>query len=102
MPQPKKRRTTSDKGKRRSHHALKARNIAVCSKCGGAVKPHHLCLHCGFYNGRDVLSAIKKSQPATDKAIATKVVNKAKSVDKKSAEDSVKAKKKTSTKTVKA
>lgn len=47
---------------RRSHHALKAPNLAVCKNCGAHHRPHHMCLECGFYNGRQVVDLAKQKQ----------------------------------------
>jgi large subunit ribosomal protein L32 len=60
------RHTRSHTGNRRSHHALKAANLSVCSHCGGQHRPHHMCLECGYYNGRQVmdLSALKAKRDA--------------------------------------
>lgn len=49
------RHTRSHTGNRRSHHALKAMNLSTCSNCGKSHRPHHMCLNCGFYNGRQVM-----------------------------------------------
>lgn len=49
------RHTRAHTRNRRSHHALKETALAVCSNCGAATRPHHMCLSCGFYNGRQVL-----------------------------------------------
>ncbi len=49
------RHTRSHTGNRRSHHALKAANLAKCSHCGESHRPHHMCLSCGYYNGRQVM-----------------------------------------------
>ena len=49
----------------RSHHALKARNFAVCSHCGQSGMPHVMCQNCGYYAGRqvvDVLAVLDKKQ----------------------------------------
>lgn len=51
-----KRRTRS----RRSHQALKKVHLTTCSKCGQITKPHHACLHCGYYRGRDILKKQQK------------------------------------------
>lgn len=53
------RHTSSHTGKRRSHHNLKAKNLAVCSKCGKTKIPHFLCLNCGYYKGREVIDIFK-------------------------------------------
>ncbi len=49
------RHTRSHTGNRRSHHALKAANLSKCSHCGESHRPHHMCLSCGYYNGRQVM-----------------------------------------------
>ncbi len=60
MSVPKKKRTKSSIGKRRSHYALKKINLSICPKCGRAVKPHSVCLFCGFYKGREILTIKEK------------------------------------------
>jgi large subunit ribosomal protein L32 len=55
MSVPKKRRTKSSQGNRRSHHALKTITLNKCPKCGRAVKPHNICSFCGNYNGKEVI-----------------------------------------------
>lgn len=56
------RHNRSQSKQRRSHHALKAVNLTACSNCGVMHRPHHMCLECGFYNGRQVMDlAAKKS-----------------------------------------
>ncbi|MFA6995565.1 MAG: 50S ribosomal protein L32 [Patescibacteria group bacterium] len=55
MANPKKRKTHSSTHKGRSHLALKKIVLNKCSKCGKAVKPHTVCVSCGYYNGKEVL-----------------------------------------------
>ncbi|MBA3047880.1 50S ribosomal protein L32 [Patescibacteria group bacterium] len=62
MSVPKKRRTKSSVGQRRSHHALKKISLNKCPKCGQAVKPHCACAFCGFYKGKEVLKIKSKSK----------------------------------------
>ncbi len=56
------RHTRSHTANRRSHHALKAPNVAVCSNCGATHRPHHMCLNCGYYKGRVVIDLLAKKQ----------------------------------------
>lgn len=59
---PSKRRTTSSKHRRASHFALPASALSKCSSCGEPVLPHHVCLACGMYNGRKVLTVKSKAE----------------------------------------
>lgn len=49
------RHTRAHTANRRSHHALKAPALGSCKNCGATKRPHHMCLECGFYNGRQVI-----------------------------------------------
>lgn len=62
MSVPKKRRTKSSVGKRRSHHALKKVTLNKCPKCSKAVKPHKACAYCGTYKGREVVKIKTKKE----------------------------------------
>ncbi len=48
---------------RRSHHALKARQLAKC-ECGAERVPHRACMACGKYNGRVVLDIVARASRA--------------------------------------
>ncbi len=56
------RHTRSHTKNRRSHHALTAPEMATCKNCSGLHRPHHMCLHCGFYNGRQVMDLKSKRE----------------------------------------
>lgn len=56
------RHTRAHTANRRSHHALKAPNLAVCSNCGSEHRQHHMCLSCGFYKGRQVMDLAAKRE----------------------------------------
>ena len=73
------RHTRSHTGNRRSHHALKAVNLSKCSHCGEMHRPHHMCLNCGYYNGRLVidLGAEKAKRDARIKAKEERIKNEA-------------------------
>jgi len=62
MSVPKKRRTKSSVGKRRSHHALKKARLDKCSKCGLAVRPHCACPSCGSYKNHEVIKIKTKTK----------------------------------------
>lgn len=49
------RHNRSQVRQRRSHHSLTAAQITVCSNCGENRRPHHMCLSCGYYRGRQVI-----------------------------------------------
>lgn len=42
---------------RRAHDSLPSAAYEECSNCGELKKPHHVCLSCGKYKGREVLEA---------------------------------------------
>lgn len=65
------RRTSSDKRRRASHFALKKMNISVCPKCKEPIQPHHACLKCGFYAGREVINMGRASKRTVKKTLAT-------------------------------
>lgn len=55
MAVPKKKTTKSAKNQRRSHHGLKKPILAKCPNCNKAILPHHVCLNCGHYKGKQVI-----------------------------------------------
>lgn len=59
MAVPKKKTSQSRMGMRRSHHALVPQANAECGNCGELKRPHHVCSHCGHYDGREVVAAGK-------------------------------------------
>lgn len=56
------RHTKGHSANRRSHHALQNPATAVCKNCGATHRPHHMCLQCGFYNGRQVMDLAAKKE----------------------------------------
>lgn len=61
------RHTKGHTGNRRSHHALKAPALSVCTNCGAHHRPHHMCLECGFYKGRQVIDLAAKKQARNER-----------------------------------
>lgn len=57
MANPKRRRSNSRTGKRRTHWKLRAPGLSECPNCGQPRRPHRVCANCGYYNGRDVIEA---------------------------------------------
>ncbi len=56
MPVPKKKTSKSKRGMRRSHDALTQVNVSVCPNCQEPKLPHKVCLSCGFYGDKEVIS----------------------------------------------
>jgi len=56
MAVPKQKRSRSRTHKKRAK-IYKAVSVAVeiCPNCGKPKMPHRVCLHCGYYNGKQVL-----------------------------------------------
>jgi large subunit ribosomal protein L32 len=56
MAVPKRKTSPSKRNMRRSHDALKVPSFQECTNCGELKIPHNLCVACGHYNGREVVS----------------------------------------------
>ncbi len=76
MSVPKKQQTKSASRQRRSHNALKKINLSPCPKCKKPVLPHTVCLNCGTYKGRQILTikekGAKKTKAEKDKKVKDK------------------------------
>lgn len=57
MPTPKKKTSRSKRNMRRSHDFLTAPGVQSCPNCGALSKPHNVCISCGQYKGREVVTA---------------------------------------------
>ncbi len=55
MAVPKRKHSNSRTGKRRSHDALKPKQLHSCPKCGTVVVSHVVCPNCGHYGGRTIV-----------------------------------------------
>ncbi len=55
MAVPKRRQSKSRGRKRRSHNAVKPRQLSRCTQCGTAIPTHVACWNCGYYMGRTVV-----------------------------------------------
>jgi large subunit ribosomal protein L32 len=56
MPNPKHRHSKARRDKRRAHDHLEQPAISTCPHCFQAKLPHRVCSHCGYYEGRQVLT----------------------------------------------
>jgi large subunit ribosomal protein L32 len=54
-PLPKRRTSKARQGERRSHLALRPRQLVECPQCHQLRQPHHVCPNCGTYKGEQVL-----------------------------------------------
>lgn len=41
---------------RRTHYKIDANDTTKCSNCGEIIRPHRVCVKCGSYKGKKVLS----------------------------------------------
>ena len=76
------RHTRSHTANRRSHHALKAKNLSKCSNCGEMHISHTVCEKCGMYRGRKVIDLVKKVEKK-QKKVKAKTAAKGTKEDKK-------------------
>jgi large subunit ribosomal protein L32 len=54
---PKRKVSKARRDKRRAHDSLSLFHLVACTDCGEMKRAHHVCLHCGKYNGRQILPA---------------------------------------------
>lgn len=54
MANPTNKTSKSRRDKRRTHKHLKAPTLTACPQCQEIKQPHHACLSCGTYNGREI------------------------------------------------
>lgn len=55
MATPKKKISKARGGSRRSQTSIKKSSLTECKNCGEIKRPHHVCLSCGSYNGKNVV-----------------------------------------------
>ena len=67
------RHTRAHTANRRSHHALDGARLSKCMKCEALHLRHQVCMNCGTYRGKVVLSLSKeRTKKEAKKAKATK------------------------------
>jgi large subunit ribosomal protein L32 len=60
---PKRRKSRSERDKRRANHdKVAAPNLIPCPKCGEMALSHRVCPSCGFYKGRKVVEVGGEAQ----------------------------------------
>ncbi|MBP9732921.1 MAG: 50S ribosomal protein L32 [Candidatus Omnitrophica bacterium] len=56
MPNPKRRHSNTRTRKRRTHDKITSNASSKCPQCGADREPHRICVKCGTYRGKQVLS----------------------------------------------
>ena len=62
MAVPKKKISTSRRGKRRSHDSLGKVLVVECENCGAEKLPHHICNSCGYYNKKEIIDKTESTE----------------------------------------
>ncbi len=57
---PKRKVSRHRRGNRRSHHALRIRQLILCPNCSEPTLPHTVCPSCGTYKGAQVIEIEEK------------------------------------------
>lgn len=55
MAVPKRKTSKQRKHKRRTHWKLAVPGLISCPQCHEPKLPHRVCVHCGFYKGREAV-----------------------------------------------
>ena len=85
------RHTRAHTANRRSHHALTAPTLAICSNCSAKHRPHHMCQECGFYKGRLVIDMKAKSEARAARIQAKKEARNGEQTDEATEEENTPA-----------
>jgi large subunit ribosomal protein L32 len=59
MGKPRRHHTKSRTNMRRSHQALKPKELITCTHCKAQVMPHRVCSNCGYYKGEEIVNVLK-------------------------------------------
>ena len=57
MDTPRSKKSKFARDMRRSHLAVKSNAVMECPNCGETKRPHNVCPACGYYDGKEVVSA---------------------------------------------
>ncbi|NLP37226.1 MAG: 50S ribosomal protein L32 [Firmicutes bacterium] len=55
MAVPKRKTSKQRRNKRRTHWKLTVPGLVSCPQCHEPKLPHRVCVHCGYYKGREVV-----------------------------------------------
>lgn len=55
MAVPKRKTSKARKNKRRTHWKLTVPGLISCPQCHEPKLPHRVCVHCGYYKGREAV-----------------------------------------------
>ena len=54
VPKQKRTRMRTHLKRVKTYRAISS-SVTVCSNCGEPKEPHRVCLHCGYYGGKQIL-----------------------------------------------
>lgn len=57
MAVPKRKMSKARRDKRRANWKLETPGFVACPQCHEPKMPHHVCGECGYYDGKEVISA---------------------------------------------
>jgi len=57
MAVPKRKQSHARTAKRRSHNAIKPKQLVACPQCGTPAPSHVVCPTCGSYQGRTIVES---------------------------------------------
>ncbi|NLD27366.1 MAG: 50S ribosomal protein L32 [bacterium ADurb.Bin270] len=56
MAVPERKKSKSRRNMRRAANSKrKPTNLSICPQCRQSKLPHRVCIHCGFYKGREIV-----------------------------------------------
>lgn len=61
MANPKRRHSNTRSRLRRAHDALTVKHPGTCPQCKAILRSHRVCMKCGYYKGRQVLTIKAKA-----------------------------------------
>lgn len=64
---PRAHSTRGQKGRRRSHLALKKTELISCAHCNKPIMSHQVCKYCGYYKGKEMVNVLAKELKKKEK-----------------------------------